>query len=185
MFREEAAELKLLGSPSWHVHKAVTNHPDCDVKYHTLEYATSFLGERGDFLADHEGKDWIFQLYQGDLEDEAELPNLEPLVASELLRVCDGQGKHVDKSNRFQYRCVWEDDGPVVEDLKGYTTYRGSIGKNGLVLETNGGSKSFWEHASQVSTFELSLGGLFSMVFVIWGISILRRCYKKDKRLKL
>lgn len=83
--------------------------------YHLLSYRWEGSTMQRYSLAKHEGNDWLFQLYTGDTEKPFQMPTRDPMVQSDIIKVCDGRGSHTKYNNGKKY--MWSCDFPDNEGL--------------------------------------------------------------------
>ncbi|KAK7186689.1 hypothetical protein DPSP01_001044 [Paraphaeosphaeria sporulosa] len=103
--------LEYMGSPALHTR----SKNKCDIPYHLLSYQWSGSVMENYKLANYEGNDWLFHLYSGDTEEHYRMPTREPLAESEVIKVCDGRGRHrkYNKGKWPPYTCDFFDfEGP-------------------------------------------------------------------------
>ena len=93
--------LQFLGVPS------ELNGPSCDISHHLLSHnfrptSNIYLNH---LLAKHEGPDWLFQLYDGEIAKKFETEMRTPLAASDAVRVCDRYGRLVE-IKKWKWQCI-------------------------------------------------------------------------------
>ncbi|KAF2440066.1 hypothetical protein P171DRAFT_525084 [Karstenula rhodostoma CBS 690.94] len=103
--------LEYMGSPALHTRSKNT----CDIPYHLLSFQWRGGGMENYKLARYEGNDWLFHLYSGDTEEHYSMLTREPLIESDVIKVCDGRGRHTNynKGKGPMYTCDFPDfEGP-------------------------------------------------------------------------
>jgi hypothetical protein len=107
-----------MGTPALHTRSKNT----CDIPYHLLSFQWNGGVMENHKLARYEGNDWLFQLYSGDTEQHYSTPTRDPLTKSEVIKVCDGRGRHL-KYNKGKWpalSCDFPDfEGPWLTPCSG------------------------------------------------------------------